>query len=202
MAPLTRFRVLAWAPLVWMVSNCTGPFEQSASTRPDHEVHSSLIREVVLKEGWSGHPDTYDARRPIDQVVVLDVPDPGAPLRISHHAVARLEDIEPATVASFEARRGALGTIGPLEGVGRYRLVDWAEIEEVFQNGWEAFYDAYPGSPGILAFSEVGFNADQSQAVVYMMHIRGGLWGGGTLYLLQRRADGWTVTDRTVVWIS
>src|ERR1700722_9772033 len=52
--------------------------------------------------------------------------------------------------------------------------VDWGE--------WKTFYEQYPGSSGIIAFSRVGFNAKRNQALVYVMHQSGLVGGPGVFY--------------------
>ncbi|MBI4751385.1 MAG: hypothetical protein HY774_23140 [Acidobacteria bacterium] len=67
---------------------------------------------------------------------------------------------------------------------------------------WSGFYKAYPGSPGLLTFSRVGFNRDLTQAVVYLSQVAGPLGGEGVFVLLQKENGVWTPTEEITVWIS
>jgi len=59
-------------------------------------------------------------------------------------------------------------------------------------DGWKDFYDEYPKSGGINELSAVGFNADKTLAIVYVGHSCGGLCGGGTYHVLQKKEGKWT----------
>lgn len=67
---------------------------------------------------------------------------------------------------------------------------------------WSGFYAAYPGAPGLLTFSRVGFNRDLTQAVVYLSQVAGPLGGEGVFVLLQKENGVWTPTEEITVWIS
>ncbi len=90
----------------------------------------------------------------------------------------------------------------------KYVLVSDEEIEDYFKQsvggGWKAFYQKYPNSGGFVTFSRVGFNADQTQALVYQSHHCGGTWGGGSYLLLTKKNGAWMI-ERSVgpaAWVS
>lgn len=61
-----------------------------------------------------------------------------------------------------------------------YELADSAQLEPIFKRGggdWLAFYKRFPGSPGIMTFSRVGFSEDGTQALFYLSNHCGGLAG-------------------------
>jgi hypothetical protein len=77
----------------------------------------------------------------------------------------------------------------------RYALVDADEIDGFFRvkgpGGWEDFYKKYPKSGGFVTFSRVGFNSDRTQALVYQSHSCGGLCGGGSCLLFEKKGGVW-----------
>ena len=75
-----------------------------------------------------------------------------------------------------------------------YTLLTAAEERAAFQmspGGWEAFYQMYPDSGGLVQLSAVGFNADKTIAVVYSGLSCGSLCGGCGFQVLQKRAGKW-----------
>jgi hypothetical protein len=84
-----------------------------------------------------------------------------------------------------------------------YELVDSTQLDSVFKNGsWPAFYKRFPGSPGIMGFSRVGFSADGAQALFYASHTCGGLCGGGEYVVMDRRDGRWVIEKEIEMWIS
>lgn len=191
---------LATLALAALVGACIG------EPRPDGAVYAAVLSEMVLADGWSGHPDTYDEQRPVEQLVIFVQPGPQAPDRVSGYARGRLEAADPSAIADFEERADDVSALAGLDGVGPYRLIDEADVSRIFQGeargGWQRFYREFPGAPGMIFFSGVGFSADRRQAIVYMGSLRGGEWGDGSMYLLERQRDGWAVVDRVSLWQS
>lgn len=75
-----------------------------------------------------------------------------------------------------------------------YELVSRSELDKIFapnSDGWKPFNTKYPNSGGFIHMSAVGYNADKTLALVYMGHWCGGLCGGGTHHLLEKRAGNW-----------
>jgi hypothetical protein len=73
-----------------------------------------------------------------------------------------------------------------------YDLISFNELKSlVKQGGWENFYKRHPNSGGWIELSAVGFNTDKTVAVVYMGHHCGGLCGGGSFHVLQKREGKW-----------
>ncbi len=77
-----------------------------------------------------------------------------------------------------------------------YKIIASDEFKSVFKQGdWENFYRQYPDSGGWIELSAVGFNADKTVAVVYMGHSCGGLCGGGSFHVLQKKDGEWVSLD-------
>lgn len=84
-----------------------------------------------------------------------------------------------------------------------YELVDSTQLDSVFKNGsWPAYYKRFPGSPGILGFSRVGFSADGTQALFYASNNCDELCGGGEYVVMERRDGRWVIEKEIEVWIS
>jgi hypothetical protein len=86
-----------------------------------------------------------------------------------------------------------------------YELVDASRIDSIFQkNGgdWSAYYKQYPGSPGILALSRVGFSSDGRQALFYVSNRCGGLCGGGGYVVMENIGGHWVIQKEIEKWVS
>lgn len=160
-----------------------------------YEVFAAVLRHAVLEDGWAGA--RYEERGPIERLVVLGETDPEAERHVSYGMVGRLEGLDSATVADFNSRSDGGRFTDSLRGVGEYEYVGFDSLGKVLESGWRAFYRAFPGSPGIVAFSDVGFGSDGRRALVSMMHLRGGTWGHTTLYVLEKVGEEWTVVDES-----
>ena len=86
-----------------------------------------------------------------------------------------------------------------------YELVDPARLQSFFiRNGgmWPAYYKEYPGSQGILTLSRIGFSGDGTQALFYMSNRCGGLCGGGSYVLMEKRSGRWLIGKEIEMWVS
>ncbi len=71
-----------------------------------------------------------------------------------------------------------------------------------FENFWDRFYRKYPNSPGLMFFSQVGFNDRHDQAFLYMGRSCGGLCGVGEYVLLNKVNGEWVVSKEQELWVS
>ena len=67
---------------------------------------------------------------------------------------------------------------------------------------WDKFYEEYPGAPGILTISRVGFNSDRSQAMVYMAHNASLMSASGELFFLANKNGSWEIQTEEMIWFS
>lgn len=58
-------------------------------------------------------------------------------------------------------------------------------------DGWQRFYDKYPGSPGIITISRVGLNRRGDKAMVHLLLSRGSLSAYGRIYVLHKQDGKW-----------
>jgi hypothetical protein len=62
-------------------------------------------------------------------------------------------------------------------------------------SGWELLYEKYPNSYGFVYLSRVGFNADLSQALVYISASHYEWSIEGSYYLMTRNDGRWEVKN-------
>jgi len=67
---------------------------------------------------------------------------------------------------------------------------------------WTKFYKKFPKSPGILFFSDIGFNDRHDQAFVYAGKTCGGLCGEGEYVLLRKVNGKWEIQKEHDLWVS
>jgi len=84
-----------------------------------------------------------------------------------------------------------------------YSLITRAEFDEMFSrdniSGWENVYRKYPKASGIIWVSEIGFNSEQTQALVYVTHGCGATCGEGGYFLLAKESGAWKVVKEIMV---
>ncbi len=69
-------------------------------------------------------------------------------------------------------------------------------------DGWERFYNTFPGAQGIMDISQAGFNPDFSRGLVYAGNQSNYLAGIGHLYFLKKTGGRWQIRNSVMVWIS
>jgi hypothetical protein len=66
----------------------------------------------------------------------------------------------------------------------------------------KSFGSLFPGAPGIISFSHVGFDASLDEAIVSASLYCGGQCGTGKVYVLKKRGGRWQVVKEWVAWVS
>lgn len=119
---------------------------------------------------------------------------------------AGLAPISQSTIDDFKSRNAQSFSLEDKFTLTiKTKLISKAEVDKLFGPGggwWEAFYKSYPNSPGLITFSNVGFNSDGSQALLYIGHSCGGLCGTGHYVLLTKNNGAWKVEKKVMTWIS
>ena len=67
---------------------------------------------------------------------------------------------------------------------------------------WVRFYQKYPHSSGLVFFSNIGFNAQHTQAFVYGGYMCDGLCGQGRYFLLEKVNGKWQIIQEQGLWVS
>jgi hypothetical protein len=83
-------------------------------------------------------------------------------------------------------------------------LISADEIQDLFgsSDGWDQYYKRYPGSGGTISFSRIGYNTDQTEALVETGQASGSLSGYGMLIYLKKENNSWKITGSVNTWIS
>lgn len=78
------------------------------------------------------------------------------------------------------------------------------ELDSFFKRKlyWEGFYKKYPNSQGVMVLSNVGFDAQKKQALVYVSNSRGSLDAIGVYVVLEKQNDVWRVKEKYEAWVS
>ena len=122
------------------------------------------------------------------------------------YVTQQLTGTAPETLANFQTRNDRARPLSPDMALPfQYVLLTDNEQQAFFQpnaGGWDAFYQRYPNAQGIMRLSRVGFNADMTQALVYVGNQSHYLAGAGVYYLLAKEDGTWRVVGEVMVWIS
>ncbi len=87
-------------------------------------------------------------------------------------------------------------------------LISKKELNEIFtkekglEKGWDAFYQKYLNSSGIVEISRAGFNDNKTQAIIYFSNKHADLGGEGDLVFLAIEEGKWIVKEQVMLWIS
>lgn len=160
---------------------------QSATER---EVLSSVVRHVF-------------GDRPL---LVVSEPEPIS-IKVSpatrEELLASAPNLRPSLFREFERVLRAGGTTALPE---KAKVIANAESDKLFEvnvrEGWKEFKRRYPGAPGILTLSRVGFSFDMQQAIVYVGWQEDALVGQGTVYILEKSEEGWSILYSSILWMS
>jgi|ERR1700675_72950 len=124
---------------------------------------------------------------------------------------AKRPEVEQETSADYDAKaQDSFILSNKLTLSTPYHLVSAQDLRQLFHRKgesvdsreWKSFYEKYPGSSGIIAFSRVGFNKKRNQALVYVMHQSGLVGGSGVFYVLSKQSGFWEVQNQAVIWLS
>ncbi len=125
---------------------------------------------------------------------------------IINSILPQMTGLDEETAGSFRVRNEAAYPVRPDMDLGLpYVLLTDAEFDEIFAintSGWDVFYTRYPNSPGMTTVSQVGFNDDYTQALVYVGTMSHWLAGAGYYILLEKSFGAWQVDQQVMAWIS
>ena len=120
--------------------------------------------------------------------------------------IQNLPGLEQQTADSFRVRNEAAYPVPPDMHLGSaYALLSQPNMRQIFsqnRDGWQLFYEIYPGTAGITTLSRVGFNATLDQALVYVGTLSHWLAGAGYYVLLKKVNGAWIVDQQVMSWIS
>ncbi len=117
----------------------------------------------------------------------------------------RLPSLSKATFDDFFAKNKSRIPLKDLFNLPVKRVfISDEELKAIFKDKlhWEAFYKKYPNSQGVMTLSNVGFDAQKKQALVYVSNTRGSLDAVGIYVVLEKQNDVWCVKERYDAWVS
>lgn len=78
------------------------------------------------------------------------------------------------------------------------------EAVKNMNDGWHQFHKEHPdtGGGGIIGMSRVGFNADKTQAVVYIATSASPMIANGKCFLLTKKNGSWEIEREDLIWFS
>jgi hypothetical protein len=176
--------------------------------RPAQAVPGYSDRELSVWSTLINHGLDSDAK-----MVVLADQTSGDPARIGRDAAAidsivKQLEVPKSAFADWQRRNASIDHIdATLTLKVSYQVLDAKTRKALFDgvvpgSGWENFFKRYPGAPGILRISHVGFDDTLSHALVYVEHECGAECGAGHLFHLLLQADGsWQVQGGVTVWM-
>jgi hypothetical protein len=141
-------------------------------------------------------------------VLIVDHTRVEKPERLEGDLVSFQENtpLAPDLVASFKERNQQPYPLEPTMDLGlEYQLLTQEQIDELRPqdeaSGWKLFYEKYPNAVGFVYLSRAGFNADLSQALVYVSryHYEQPILGG---YYLLTRQDGRWLVEAGFEWVT
>ena len=147
------------------------------------------------------------------KMVVLAEQTTGDPAAIARDAatiasIVKQLEVPPSTFADWQRRNTRIDNIDTTLKLNiSYQVLDAKTRKALFESvapatGWENFFKRFPGAPGLLRLSHVGFDDSLSHALVYVEHECGAECGTGHLFHLHLGAGGdWQVQGGVTVWM-
>ena len=123
-------------------------------------------------------------------------------------SIVKQLDVPASAFADWQRRNARIDSIdAALKLKVSYQVLDPKTSKTLFEGiapgaGWEKFFKRFPGAPGLLRLSHVGFDDTLSHALVYIEHECGAECGTGHLFHLSLVSGGaWQVQGGVTVWM-
>jgi hypothetical protein len=216
MQTIDRARTAAISLLVILLTATTACQNTRVKTA-EYEVLSSFIdAKFASRKGIEPLAPTGDG---ISKIVIGNLSEPnkqafgwqvdanGHPIpwkQIASSLQSRAPALQRATLDSFHEVNKQPSTFERSFHLAiDYELVDAMQLKPLFKNGgWPAYYKRFPGSPGMLGFSRIGFSADGQQAFFYATNNCDVLCGGGEYVVMDRLGGRWVIEKEIETWMS
>lgn len=150
---------------------------------------------------------------PATKMVVLAERTTGDAAAIARDAsitasIVKQLDVPPSAFNDWQQRNARVDAIDAALKLNiSYQVLDPKTSKALFDGvtpgaGWEKFFKRFPGAPGLLRLSHVGFDDTLSHALVYVEHECGAECGTGHLFHLSLVTGGaWQVQGGVTVWM-
>ncbi len=194
-------RLILLLPLVFGAGCVPDSPALPTPTAPDLETEAEAVYAALFDEIY-GEP----------QMLVLNALTETSPVGVTmseetlSYVSSQMMTLSEETLTNFRSRNDATYPLRPDMNLGLpYVLLTRDELNEIFDvntSGWDVFYSRYPNSPGLTSVSRVGFNADFTQALVYIGTQSHWLAGAGYYVLLEKTGGKWHIVQQVMTWIS
>ena len=104
--------------------------------------------------------------------------------------------------AKRELLRGRVSFVSPTNAGVPYPFAGEVRLDSVLTGSSSSFYGTRPYARVVVSFSEIGFSADGTLALVYLGMRCGGRCGIGELVLMRRAGSGWEQRALVPLWMS
>lgn len=190
-APLVVFLLLLWG---------VAPQAAAISTYGERELG---VWSALVNHGLEGST----------KMLVLAAQTTGDAAAIARDAattasIVKQLDVPASAFADWQRRNARIDSIdAALKLKVSYQVLDPKTSKTLFEGiapgaGWENFFKRFPGAPGLLRLSHVGFDDTLSHALVYIEHECGAECGTGHLFHLSLVTGGaWRVQGGVTVWM-
>ncbi len=191
---------LVFLLLVLLLATCSNAPKLSPTPQVDVSQEEQAVYAAVLAKLYAAKYYVFLDTTATDPGGVSNTPE-----RIDY-IKKNLHDFDQATLDNFLSRNDKAYAVSPDMKLGvSYAVVSQEQVSQFFgqnQDGWETFYKNYPDAPGLTGLSRVGFNADFTQAIVYVGTQSHYLAGAGYYVLLNKVGGVWTFDQQVMSWIS
>jgi hypothetical protein len=118
---------------------------------------------------------------------------------------AKGRGIPPDVRMDFSDKNKSSCVIQPFTGIPNLRFISKHEENLMFQvpsKGWSKFHKKYGKEAEMLWLSRIGFNSEKTLALLHVSGAMGGMAGGGTLYLFERKDGKWVIKSQIQTWFT
>ena len=98
--------------------------------------------------------------------------------------------------------RGRVSFVSPTNAGVPYPFTGEVRLDSVLTGSLSSYYGTRPYARVVVSFSEIGFSADGTLALVYLGMRCGGRCGIGELVLMRRAGSGWEQRALVPLWMS
>jgi hypothetical protein len=193
---MKRRSLLSVVILVWLMISCRTLIPSSPDIdleAEEYAVYSAVIAQMV------GEPDQLVLR----EYTNLDNlgEDPSS---IIEYISESIPNIDENLIRDFvDVNNGRDKLRDHFDLTSEIVFVDQEEYLQIFSEGsWDAFYERYPDSNGVVVLSRIAFDRDFQHALVYVGHSFDFLGGAGQYVYLSKVDGSWMVEETVLAWIS
>jgi hypothetical protein len=180
-----------------VVNDARAVTPQSAPGQEEYSVYAALLKEMFM--GKSNPHLVINKYTAVQDFIGSNAKE----------ILERLPPVTRETIEDFKARNTQSSELSDKFGLKvKISFITDKEIKELFEDhseghdGWKIFPQKYPGADAIITLSRAGFNADKSQALIFVGYGCGWLCGEGNYLLLVKKDGEWRVEKKSMVWIS